>query len=122
MLTPEKDISCGIFDSSLLRKKQTKSNPRVVASYELEIFLADGGVSFMNDEHREVRRGMLLCAKPGAIRRSDFPVKCGYIRITEESVRREGILAGRQQLRAFRNERKHPCIQARSRNVERAAA
>lgn len=91
MLTPEKDISCGIFDSSLLRKRQTKSNPRTVVSYELEIFLADGGVSFMNDEQREVRRGMLLCAKPGAIRRSDFPVKCGYIRITEEGARREGI-------------------------------
>lgn len=91
MLTPEKDINCGIFDSSLLRKRQTKSNPRTVVSYELEIFLADGGVSFMNDDHREVRRGMLLCAKPGAVRRSDFPVKCGYIRITEDSVRREGL-------------------------------
>ena len=91
MLTPEKDINCGIFDSSLLRKSQTKSNPRAVASYELEIFLADGGVSFMNDERRDVRRGMLLCAKPGATRRSDFPVKCGYIRLTEESARREGL-------------------------------
>ena len=78
MLTPEKDISCGVFDSSLLRKKQTKSNPRTVISYELEIFLDDGGVSYMNDEQREVHRGMLLCAKPGAVRRSDFPVKCGY--------------------------------------------
>ena len=91
MLTPEKDISCGIFDSSLLRKSQTKSNPREVASYELEIFLADGGVSFMNDEHREVRRGLLLCAKPGAVRRSDFPVKCAYIRITEGSAEREAL-------------------------------
>lgn len=91
MLTPEKDLSCGIFDSTLLRKKQTKSNPRVVASYELEIFLEDGGVSFMNDEHREVRRGMLLCAKPGAVRRSDFPVKCGYIRITDMGAEREGL-------------------------------
>ena len=91
MLTPEKDLNCGIFDSSLLRKKQTKSNPRMVACYELEIFLADGGVSFMNDDQRDVRRGMLLCAKPGAVRRSDFPVKCGYIRITEEGAENEGI-------------------------------
>lgn len=91
MLTPQKDISCGIFDSTLLRKKQTRSNPRQVTAYELEIFLDDGGVSFMNDEHREVRRGMLLCARPGAVRRSDFPVKCGYIRITEEAANAEGI-------------------------------
>ncbi len=91
MLTPEKDLNCGIFDSSLLRKKQTKSNPRTVTCYELEIFLADGGVSFMNDDQRDVRRGMLLCARPGAVRRSDFPVKCGYIRITEDSARREGL-------------------------------
>ncbi len=91
MLTPEKEISCGVFDSSLLRKKQTKSNPRVVVSFELEIFLEDGGVSFMNDEQREVRRGLLLCAKPGAVRRSDFPVKCGYIRITEDAAKREGL-------------------------------
>ena len=91
MLTPEKDISCGVFDSSLLRKSQTKSNPRTVISYELEIFLDDGGVSYMNDEQHRVRRGMLLCAKPGAVRRSDFPVKCGYIRITNECARREGL-------------------------------
>lgn len=92
MLTPEKELYCGIFDSSLLRKKQAKSNPREVTSYELEIFLADSGRSFMNNEQREVRRGMLLCAKPGAIRRSDFPVKCGYIRITEEGAEREGLV------------------------------
>ncbi len=91
MLTPEKEVNCGIFDSSLLRKRQTKSNPRVVASFELEIFLDDGGVSFMNEESREVRRGLFLCAKPGDVRRSDFPVKCGYIRITEEGARREGL-------------------------------
>ena len=91
MLTPERELSCGIFDSSLLRKKQVKSAPRTVASYELEIFLDDGGVSFMNDESREVRRGMLICAKPGAVRRSDFPVKCAYIRITAQSALREGL-------------------------------
>lgn len=91
MLTPEKELSCGIFDSSLLRKKQTKSNSRTVVSYELEIFLADSGTSYMNDEQHAVHRGMLLCAKPGAVRQSDLPVKCGYIRITEEGARREGI-------------------------------
>ena len=91
MLIPEKDISCGLFDSSLLRKKQTRSLPRTVTCYELEIFLEDGGVSYMNDDHRKVRRGMLLCAKPGAVRRSDFPVKCGYIRISQEGAENEGI-------------------------------
>lgn len=91
MLIPEKDISCGLFDSSLLRKKQTRSLPRTVTCYELEIFLEDGGVSYMNDDHRQVRRGMLLCARPGAVRRSDFPVKCGYIRISKEGAESEGI-------------------------------
>ena len=88
MLSPEKELSCGIFDSSLMRKKQTKSNPREVSSYELEIFLSDGGVSYMNNDVKDVRRGMLLCAKPGAIRRSDFPVRCGYIRISADAAER----------------------------------
>lgn len=92
MLSPEKELSCGIFDSSLMRKKQTKSNPREVSSYELEIFLSDGGVSYMNNEVKDVRRGMLLCAKPGAIRRSDFPVRCGYIRISADAAEREGLI------------------------------
>lgn len=91
MLTPEKELSCGIFDSSILRKNQSKSQNRTVTCYELEIFHSATGTSHMNDESHKVKRGMLLCAKPGAVRRSDFPVRCGFIRITAEGAEREGI-------------------------------
>jgi hypothetical protein len=35
----------------------------------------------VNGVKYSTKRGMLLCAKPGQNRRSDFPVRCSYIRI-----------------------------------------
>lgn len=84
---------CGVFDSSILRKSQVKSQDRIVKSYELEVFHTDTGVSYVQQGRYPTCRGMLLCAKPGQIRHSDFPVRCSYIRIPQGSDKEiEGIL------------------------------
>lgn len=81
MLKAEDGVYCGVFDSSILRKAQTKSADRTVQSYELELFHTQAGTSYVDGNKYPTKRGMLLCAKPGQIRHSDFPVCCSYLRI-----------------------------------------
>lgn len=81
MFLPREELQCGVFDSTVLRGVKGKSADREVAHYELELFHKEGGVSHVEGVAHAVRRGMLLCAKPGQIRYSDFPVRCSYIRI-----------------------------------------
>lgn len=81
MLKAENGVYCGVFDSKIMRPAQTKSTDRTVQSYELELFHAQAGISYVNGEGHATRRGMLLCAKPGQMRHSEFPVCCSFIRI-----------------------------------------
>ncbi|MBE6547132.1 MAG: helix-turn-helix transcriptional regulator [Ruminococcaceae bacterium] len=81
MLRQEEELYCGIFDSRILRKGSAKSTDRRVVFYELELFHEESGVSYVDGNRYPVRRGMLLCAKPGQIRHSEFPVRCSFIRI-----------------------------------------
>jgi len=82
MLRTKNEIYCGVFDSSIVRQNKNRSPLRTVTQYEIELFHTDGGVSHVNGEEYHTRRGMLLCAKPGDIRYSDFPVRCSFIRIS----------------------------------------
>lgn len=75
------DLQCGVFDSKILRGGHTKSQDRKVAYYELELFHATSGTSYIDKGRYPARRGMLLCAKPGQIRHSEFPVRCSFLRI-----------------------------------------
>lgn len=81
MLIAHKDIYCGVFESSIVRGNVSKSDLRTVDCFELELFHSSGGVSHINGEKYPTDYGMLICAKPGQIRHSDFPVKCSFIRI-----------------------------------------
>ena len=81
MLLPREELQCGVFDSTVLRGNKPKSQERLVSKYELELFHREGGVSHVEEGAYPARRGMLLCAKPGQRRYSDFPVRCSYIRI-----------------------------------------
>lgn len=81
MLKPNTDIYCGLFDSSILRQNVIKSQERYVQSFEIELFHQSSGISHVDAEQYKVRRGMILVAKPGQIRYSNFPVKCSFIRI-----------------------------------------
>ena len=86
MLKIGTSLYCGVFDSRILRKNQGISPERHVACYELELFQEAGGVSFVDGGEYAVRRGMLLCAKPGQRRHTVFPVRCSFIRVMEGGV------------------------------------
>ena len=81
MVKDNKKIQCGIFDSAILRKNTAKSQNREVVCYELELFHTDSGVSYVDGRRHPIRRGMLLCSKPGMLRYSEFPVRCSFIRL-----------------------------------------
>lgn len=77
----EKQIFCGFFDSEQHTKNRIKTDVRTVSDYELELFDAEGGISFIDGRSHPVKRGMLLLVKPGQKRRTSLPVRCRYIRI-----------------------------------------
>lgn len=81
MFREEDGLFCGVFDSRIMRGSVIKSTDRTVQVYELELFHAEMGVSHVDNHFYPVRRGMLLCAKPGQVRHSEFPVRCSFIRI-----------------------------------------
>lgn len=81
MLKINEDIYCGIFDSNIFRKGQTKSVDRKVRRYEIELFHNDSGISYVDGKAYPIRRGMLLFGKPDQLRHSDFPVRCNFIHI-----------------------------------------
>lgn len=81
MFLPRDELQCGVFDSTVLRGNKTVSPERRVTSFELELFHREGGISHIEGIAYPTKRGMLLCAKPGQIRYSEFPVRCSYIRI-----------------------------------------
>lgn len=81
MLKAEDGVYCNVFDSSIMRRAQANSADRTVQHYELELFHTQTGASYVNGCKYHIKRGMLLCAKPGQRRHSDFPVRCSYIRI-----------------------------------------
>ena len=84
MLIAHENIYCGIFDSSIARKNISKSDKRTVGCFELEFFNSSRGVSYIDDAKYPIKKGMFICAKPGQIRHSEFPVKCNFIRIFED--------------------------------------
>lgn len=77
----KKQIFCGFFDSEKHIKNKMETDVRTVLDYEIELFDADGGISYIDDRARPVKRGMLLFVKPGKKRHSKLPVRCRYIRI-----------------------------------------
>ena len=93
MLLTEKELSSGVFDSSVIRGQKPRSQDRKVECFELELFHIDSGISHINGKAFPAKRGMLLCAKPGSIRYSDFPVRCSFIRVFRTKGKTEDIEA-----------------------------
>ena len=81
MLDSSRDVMCGMFDSSVNMKSKTRSDNRTVQYYELELFTDSTGTSYVNGKSYHIRRGLLLCSRPGQVRYSQLPIRCHYIRL-----------------------------------------
>lgn len=84
---------CGIFDSRARRGTAHRTEDRRVECFEIEIFSEESGVSHIDGRAYPVRRGMVLCAKPGQIRYSELPIRCNFIRIQPGDEMLDRILA-----------------------------
>ncbi|MDF2926774.1 MAG: DNA-binding protein AraC-type [Paenibacillaceae bacterium] len=71
----------GIFDSSVKFQNITVTPKRPVELFEVELFMHDGGTTFIDGVEYPIRAGRLLVAKPGQIRNSVLPFQCYYIHL-----------------------------------------
>ncbi|MBR2635336.1 MAG: helix-turn-helix transcriptional regulator [Clostridia bacterium] len=81
----QEEIHCGVYDSLISQKGKKFSPMRRAARYELELYHTDSGISYIDGKAFPVRRGMLVCAKPGQQRYSRLPIRSSFIWITTDS-------------------------------------
>ena len=72
-------LGAGRFDSRRFFPGQTLTWLRTVKQYELECFVGDGGVTYINDEAHPLHAGDLLLAVPGDRRRSRLHFEAEYV-------------------------------------------
>lgn len=83
MLSNEQ-LRCGIYDSQVSQRYKNRTPERVVTRFELELYHSGTGISYIDGQAYPVRRGMLLCARPGQVRYSQLPIRSSYIWILPE--------------------------------------
>lgn len=75
----------GVFDSRIKFPRVIKTEPRRVEDYEVELYVADQpGISYIEDKTIPLKKGTLLCAKPGQTRCSQLHFKCLYFHLKTE--------------------------------------
>lgn len=67
----------GVFDSRIKFPKIFRTPPRTVECYEIELFTEDQtGVCYLNEQVIPLKKGTLICAKPGQVRSSKLHFRC----------------------------------------------
>ncbi len=72
-------VAAGIYDSEIVAKNVAVSKNRKTSMFEIELPLEDGGISYLGGGAKQIRTGMVICAKPGQIRHTKFPFRCYYL-------------------------------------------
>lgn len=72
----------GAFDSKIKFPRVFKTEPRLVQEYEIELYVENQpGITFINGRPVPLKKGTLLCAKPGQMRCSQLHFKCLYFHL-----------------------------------------
>lgn len=72
----------GAFDSRIKFPRVLKTDPRPVEEFEIELYVEDQpGVGYINGRAIPLKKGTLLCAKPGQMRCSRLHFKCLYFHL-----------------------------------------
>ena len=72
-------LRCGVYDSTVARRSETRTPQRITVRYEIELYHSDSGTCSVDEEAYPARRGMLLCTRPGQRRCSQLPIRSSYI-------------------------------------------
>lgn len=83
MLFPEIELTqWGFFDSRIKFPRAIVTKPRQVPVYEIELYTEDQpGIGYINDRPIPLKKGTLICAKPGNSRYSKLHFKCLHMHI-----------------------------------------
>lgn len=94
MVFPEIEITqWGFFDSRIKFPKVIMTKPRKVTEYELELYTDDQpGISYIDGIPIQLKKGTMICAKPGSVRNSKLHFKCLHIHIRTEDPLLTGAL------------------------------
>lgn len=70
-------VQYGVFDSRIKFPKIFRTVPRTVVNYEIELYTEDqSGICYLNNDTIPLKKGTLICAKPGQIRSSKLHFRC----------------------------------------------
>lgn len=72
-------VNLGLYDAAQVHGNVESTKPRRVSIYEIELVTEDGGFSYIGSRRFPIKRGSIICAKPGQLRHTDLPYKCFYI-------------------------------------------
>lgn len=76
-----KTVDCGYFDSKKHFGSFSQSPRRTVQKYEIELYLSDGGATYINGRRVEIRKDYFVITKPGYERYSILPFETVFIRL-----------------------------------------
>ena len=88
----DRDYTVGIFDSAHSFPGISVTKERYVSCYEIELFVNNGGVTYADGVPHQIRKGCVLCVKPGSVRYSELPLRTYYVKISEEAEHLNPIL------------------------------
>ena len=72
----------GIYDSRVATPRLTQSPTRYIARYELELFTETlSGTTYLDETPYPLKKGLLMCCKPGQMRYSQLPIRCHYVHL-----------------------------------------
>lgn len=72
----------GIYYSDVMRRGVAVSQDRRVESYEIDVPITAGGLSFVDGVSAPITDGLVIFARPGQMRHTKFPLRCCYIHTT----------------------------------------
>lgn len=86
-LTGMRVLEWGVFDSRVVFPKVIRTRIRPVECFEVELFTEDqSGTACLNGKTVPLRRGTLICAKPGHHRCSQLHFRCLYFHLQTEDL------------------------------------
>lgn len=100
----------GLFDLSLTHTNNQFTKKRLVKTFEIELPINDGGLTFIDDKVYPTEKDRLICAKPGQWRYSKAPFSCQYIHLTPSESEICDLLSGTPDTIKLDNDSKIPSL------------
>ena len=79
-------LKYGLFDSTVKFPDVVTTQERQLDYFEIEIYTSDcAGTAYINQTAHELKKGLIICGKPGQHRHSRLHFKCCYLHLKVEN-------------------------------------